>query len=111
MTEYVHPPFSGTLRFFRAWAKKHGGTVTIVHRNPRGVISVVQGGARHVYHFDKYGNRDGKYSKGSQMPVDWLAQMSAAYTEANPDSWKDYAVELPQDNYRSGWDRIWGKKE
>lgn len=79
--ERVHPPVSGTLRFWRAWAREHGGTVKVVHRNPRGVIEIVQGGARHIYHFDKYGRRDGKYSWGSSLPVDFLAQMAAAYSD------------------------------
>jgi hypothetical protein len=67
-------PFDGTLRQLRAWAHRHGGYVSIIHRNPRGVIELVQGGVRTVYHHDKYGKRDGRYSWSSTYPVDFLVR-------------------------------------
>lgn len=93
MSEAVHPPITGSLRFWRAWCREYGGIVKIVHRNPRGVIEVIQGGIRHIYHFDKYGKNDGKYSWGSSMPIDFMSQCLNAYCEANPDEWRAYLPE------------------
>ena len=73
MSEQVDPPFDGTLEFYRAWAKKHGGAVEVVHKNPNGVISITQGGYNHVYRHDKYGNGDDKYSWSSTMMVGFMA--------------------------------------
>lgn len=85
MADRAHPPVTGSLPFWRAWCREHGGVLKVVHRNPRGVIEITQGQMRHVYHFDKYGKGDGKYSWGSSFPVDFLARMTNAYLEANPD--------------------------
>lgn len=83
--EKQHPPVTGSLRFWRAWCREYGGKLKIVHKNPRGVISIVQGGIRHVYHHDKYGKGDDKYSWGSSFPVDFLAQLANAFQKNNPD--------------------------
>lgn len=86
MTDRVNPPFDGTLRQYRAWCRKHGGTLKIAHRNPRGVISISQGGFNHVYKFDKYGKGDGKYSWSSSFVEDFMARATAAAMKEFPDS-------------------------
>lgn len=90
MTERVRPPFDGSLAFLRAWCREHGGTLKIVHKNPRGVIEILQGGMSHIYHHDKYGKHDRKYSWGSSIPVDFMAQCMNAYHKAHPDRWKEW---------------------
>ena len=97
--ERVDPPFDGTLEFYRAWAKKHGGTVKVVHKNPNGVISITQGGFNHVYRHDKYGKGDGKYSWSSTMKIGFMAECVSAYMEAHPEDMVGYADLSPQDNW------------
>ena len=111
MSERVDPPFDGTLEFYRAWAKKHGGTVKVVHKNPNGVISITQGGYNHVYRHDKYGKGDDKYSWSSTMMVGFLAACANAYVEANPDGYKDFLPPDSPERYRAEHDRIFGKKK
>lgn len=111
MTARVDPPFDGTLRFYRAWCREHDGVLEVVHKNPRGVISITQGGYKHVYHHDKYGKGDGKYSWSSTMMVGFLTACVNAYIEANPDAYKALLPTDSAEHYRDEHDRIFGKRK
>ncbi len=75
------PPYSGSLAFYCAWAKEHGGTVAKTKGYP--TITITAYGIRHVHIYNKW-KRDRKYSWSSSMPIDFMARCVAAHMAAHP---------------------------